>query len=136
MPWSGSPGTLESGTPGPPPLGFERDPSFCESKRTPKASSARMPLTITSKTPISTRRLKNADRVEQFFFMYFEGHEMADWLRLEFEVDLLSCERSHFLKTARKRFSLVTRNQNSSTTFCAKITKSPRRIFLVRVVAW
>jgi hypothetical protein len=30
-----------------------------------------MPLTITSKTPMKIRRLKNADRVEQFFFMYF-----------------------------------------------------------------
>jgi len=42
--------------------------------------------------------------VEQFFFMYFEGHEMAEWLRLEFEVDLLSCVRSHFLKPRAKIF--------------------------------
>jgi hypothetical protein len=33
--------------------------------------------------PTKIRRLKNADRVEQFFFMYFEDHDMAQWLRLE-----------------------------------------------------
>ena len=50
-----------------------------------------MPLTIIRKTPIKIRRLKNADRVEQFFFMYFEGHEMAEWLGWRPEVDLFSC---------------------------------------------
>ena len=99
--WSGSPGILESGTPAPPLLGVERDASFCESKRTPNASSARMPLTMIRKTPMKIRRLKNADRVEQFFFMYFEGHEMAEWLRLEFEVDLFSCALFTFRNRAQ-----------------------------------
>ena len=42
-----------------------------------------MPLTIIRNTPIKIRRSKNADRVEQFFFMYFEARAMAEWLSLE-----------------------------------------------------
>ena len=46
-----------------------------------------MPLTIIRKTPIKIRRLKNADRVERFFFMSFERHEMAERLGWRPEVD-------------------------------------------------
>jgi hypothetical protein len=77
---------------------------------------------MSRKTPIKTRRLKNADRVEQFFFMYFEGHQMADWLRLEFEVDLFFLRYSP-LEAAHKSFPSIALNENSSTLFAQKRQK-------------
>ena len=41
-----------------------------------------MPLTTVRKTLMKIRRLKNADRVEHVLFMYFERHDMAEWLRV------------------------------------------------------
>jgi hypothetical protein len=93
-----------------------------------------MPLTIVRKTPIKIRRLKNADRVEQFFFMYFEGHEMAEWLRLEFEVDLVALAPFTF-EIAQKNFLLVAFKDNWSNTFFVKATETLRETLLLRVAA-
>jgi len=77
------------------------------------------------KTPTKFRRLKNADRVERFFFMYFEGHEMAEWLRLKIEVDLFYGTR---LQMSKVRTSVLVDNPESEfvNTFFAEITKTPR----------
>jgi hypothetical protein len=80
------------------------------------------------------RRLKNADRVEQFFFMYFPGHQMAEWLRLEILSGFVFLRAPQILKS-RTSFSLVTLKQNSSNTFFAKLTKTLRETLLLPVVA-
>jgi hypothetical protein len=37
--------------------------------------------------------------------MYFEGHEMAEWLRLEFEVDVFLPVRSFDWRSGAQEFS-------------------------------
>jgi len=118
-------GILDSGTPAPPLLDFGTDASFCESKCTPNARSARMPLTISRKTPTETRRLKNADRVEQFFFMYFEGHEMADWLSLDTLSRLFFLHALHFCVIRAKNFFVSNAQTEFVKHFFRKNHKNP-----------
>ena len=86
------------------------------------------------KTPTKIRRLKNADRVERFFFMYFEGQEMAEWLRLKIEVDLFYGTR---LQMSKVRTSVLVDNPESEfvNTFFAEITKTPRKLILSHILA-
>jgi hypothetical protein len=79
MPWSGSPGILESGTPAPPLVGFERDAGFCESK----ANSANSAPMNSSTRPINARGLINAEWILEFFFILeiinLSGQQFVAW---------------------------------------------------------
>jgi hypothetical protein len=94
-----------------------------------------MPLTITSKTPIKKRRLKECGSSGAVLFHISKPSDEADWLRLDY-LTWIVLARSSFFEVAHKEFPAYSPPTKLVKHFFARSTKRLREIVLIPVAAW